>query len=209
VSWEQVIGLALALLVMSVGVLGSVLPGIPSTPLVLAAAVGHRLYFGPASASNWVLGCLVGLLLLSLVMDYLATTLGARRLGATWRGVLGAVLGAVVGLFFSLPGILLGPFVGAALLERLGGRDWKEASRAGLGAVLGLLLGAVGKLACCVAMMTLFAVSVILNSGAEVPATAAFGRTSPPVLFAFDCPAAFVMFCAPVEQLNYGQTQRE
>ena len=42
----QTIGLMVALLVMGVGVAGSVLPGIPSTPLVLLAAVCHKIYFG-------------------------------------------------------------------------------------------------------------------------------------------------------------------
>jgi len=76
---------------MCFGVAGSILPGIPSTPLVLLVAIGHRLWFGPASASNLALVILGGLTVLSLVMDYLASMYGAKRLGATWRGVLGAV----------------------------------------------------------------------------------------------------------------------
>jgi hypothetical protein len=169
VSWEQIIGLTLALLVMLVGVAGSVLPGVPSTPLVLVAAVGHRVYFGDHGASTLVL-VLIGLLMaLALVLDYLATVLGARKLGATWRGVLGAILGLGIGFFFSLPGLILGPFLGATLLEAWGGRKWKEASQAGAGAVLGMLLGSVGKLACCLASMAIFTVSVILRSGAQAP----------------------------------------
>ena len=49
---EQIIGLSLALFVMCFGLAGSVLPGIPGTPLVVLAAVAHRLYFGATSASN-------------------------------------------------------------------------------------------------------------------------------------------------------------
>jgi uncharacterized protein YqgC (DUF456 family) len=164
VTAEQIIGLTLALLVMSVGVAGSVLPGIPSTPLVVLAAIGHRLYFGAASLSNWALAILVALMLVSLIMDYVASMVGAKKLGATWRGVLGAVVGGVIGIFFTLPGIILGPFIGALAFEMIGGREWKEATRAGLGAVIGLFVGALGKLACCVAMMGLFAVSVIVRS---------------------------------------------
>ena len=149
---------------MSVGVAGSVLPGIPSTPLVVLAAIGHRLYFGAASLSNWALAILVALMLVSLIMDYVASMVGAKKLGATWRGVLGAVVGGVIGIFFTLPGIILGPFIGALAFEMIGGREWKEATRAGLGAVIGLFVGALGKLACCVAMMGLFAVSVIVRS---------------------------------------------
>jgi uncharacterized protein YqgC (DUF456 family) len=161
VTIEQIIGLALAMLLMSVGVLGSLLPALPSTPIVLGTALLHRLYFGAASVSWPVLGLMVGLTLFALLLDYLASVYGAKRLGATWRGMVGAVLGALVGLFFSLPGIILGPFIGAAGFEVLGGRKSEEALRAGAGAVIGVFVGALGKTVCCVAMMTLFAFSVV------------------------------------------------
>ena len=161
---EQIIGLALALFVMCFGLAGSVLPGIPSTPLVLLVAIGHRLWFGAASASNLALLILGALTVLSLVMDYLASMYGAKRLGATWRGVLGAVVGGLIGIFFAFPGIIVGPFVGALMFEMMRGGEWKQAARAGLGAVIGLFVGALGKLACCVAMMGLFAFSVVMQS---------------------------------------------
>lgn len=164
-SAEQIVGLTLTLIVMSVGLLGSILPGIPSTPLVVLAALGHRLYFGQQSANNTVFVILLALLALSLVMDYVASMVGAKKLGATWRGVLGAVVGGLIGIFFALPGIILGPFLGATLFEMIGGREFQDAARAGVGAMVGLLVGAVGKLACCVAMMVLFAVNVVLRSG--------------------------------------------
>jgi uncharacterized protein YqgC (DUF456 family) len=106
-----------------------------------------------------------GALTVSLVMDYVASVYGAKRLGATWRGAVGAIVGALIGMFFNLPGILLGPFVGAVVFEMAGGREIKGASKAGIGATLGLLAGAVGKLACCVAMITLFSFNVIYRSG--------------------------------------------
>lgn len=149
---------------MLAGLVGSIVPVLPGTPVILVAAIAHRLYFGAAGASNWVLASLVLLTLLSFGFDYLASVLGARKLGATWRGVLGALAGAIVGVFFSLPGIILGPFVGALLLELAGGRQLKPAARAGFGALLGLLAGAVGKLAICVAMIALFLVNVIYRS---------------------------------------------
>ena len=160
-SAEQIIGLSLALVVMCVGLAGSILPGIPSTPLVLLAAIGHRLYFGATGAGNWVLAILAAITAFSLLVDYLASMYGAKKLGATWRGILGAVVGGLIGIFFNLPGILLGPFIGAVAFEMAGGRKFKESGRAGLGATLGLLGGAVAKLGCCVAMMGLFVVNVI------------------------------------------------
>jgi len=164
VSTEQIIGLTIALLIMAVGVAGSILPGVPSTPLVLLSAVAHKLYFGPAGVGWIVMSVLAALMALSLVMDYTASVYGARRLGATWRGATGAIVGGLVGLFFSLPGILLGPFLGALAFEMAGGRKLKESSRAGVGATLGLLAGALGKVFCCLAMMGLFAADVIYRS---------------------------------------------
>jgi len=163
-SWVQIVGLLMALLVMGVGLAGSVVPGIPGPPLILAAAVVHRVYFGPASIGNFALGLLIGLTLLSFLLDYLATVFGARRLGATWRGIAGAAIGGLVGLLLGPVGVLIGPFVGAVLFELAGGRRWREAARAGLGAVLGMLAGALGKVACSLAMIGLFIVSIIVNT---------------------------------------------
>ena len=160
----EIIGLSLALLVMLAGLIGSIVPVLPGTPLVLAVAVGHRLYFGQAGASNLVLVILVALTLISLLFDFLAGMLGARRFGATWRGALGAIIGGIVGLFFSLPGIILGPFIGALLFEMLGDREFKPAAKAGFGATVGLLAGIVGKFSICVVMILLFATNVILRS---------------------------------------------
>ena len=161
---EEIIGLSLTLLVMLAGLIGSILPMLPGTPLVLIAAIGHRLYFGEGSISNLVLGILIALTLVSLVFDFLASMLGAKKFGATWRGMLGAVIGGVIGLFFSLPGIILGPFLGAMLFEMLGDKEFKKAAHAGAGAAIGLLLGIVGKFSICVVMMMLFATDVILRS---------------------------------------------
>lgn len=163
-TWEQIIGLSLALLVMLVALIGNVIPGIPGTPLALIAAVAHRLYFGQASVNNTVLIVLILLAGLSLLFDFLGTALGAKKFGATWRGVAGAVLGGLIGLFFSLPGIILGPFVGATLFEMIGDKEFKKAAKAGAGALIGLALGVFGKSAVCVVMIVLFAVNVIARS---------------------------------------------
>ena len=161
---EEIVGLSLALLVMLTGLIGSLLPVLPGTPLILIAAIGHRLYFGDASASNLVLAILGTLMVVSLVFDFLASVLGAKKFGATWRGMAGAVIGGIIGLFFSLPGIILGPFLGAMLFEMLGDKEFKKAAKAGLGATVGLLLGVVGKFSIGVVMIILFATSVILHS---------------------------------------------
>jgi uncharacterized protein YqgC (DUF456 family) len=163
-SFEQIIGLMLALLVMGLGAVISAVFGLPGTLLVFGTALLHRLYFGDAGPSTWILVLMAGLVVVSVAIDFLGSMIGARKLGATWRGVCGAVVGGLVGLFFSLAGLVLGPFIGAFLFEWIGGRSSKEAARAGLGAMLGLVIGALGKLACSLLMIFLFAASVLLNS---------------------------------------------
>jgi len=163
-SWEQIIGISLTLIVMLFGLIGSVVPVLPGTPVVLIAAIGHRLYFGDASVSNVFLVVLILLTGLALLLDFLASVLGAKRFGATWRGMVGALVGGVIGLFFNLPGIILGPFLGAMILEMTGGKEFKVAAKAGAGAVIGLLLGVVGKFSICVMMIALFATNTIYRT---------------------------------------------
>ena len=160
----EIIGLSLALLVMLIGLVGSLFPILPGPPLILATAIIHRLVFGVASINNLVLIILVWLTVVALVFDFLASMFGTRKFGATWRGMIGAIIGGVVGLFFGLPGIILGPFLGAMLFEMLGDKEFKQAVHAGLGATVGLLLGIVGKFAIGVGMIILFATNVIMRS---------------------------------------------
>lgn len=137
------------------------IPAIPGTPLIFATAVAHRLIVGPSGAQLWVLITLGILAVLALAADFVASLYGAKTLGATKRGMIGAVVGGMIGLFLGPFGILLGPFVGAFAFEFVGGREWRDSAKAGAGATLGLLVGAVGKLCCAVAMVLLFATDVL------------------------------------------------
>ena len=136
----------------------------PGTPILLIGAVLHRLYFGETGPSWLVLILLTLLTIISLIFDQVASMIGAKKLGATWKGVTGAVVGGIIGLFFSLPGIILGPFIGATLFEAFGDREFRDALKAGVGATLGLLLGAVGKVAISMVMIGMFSWSVVSRS---------------------------------------------
>lgn len=159
----DVAALGVALVIMMVGFLGSVLPGIPGPPLILAAAVVHKLVRGDAGASWWVIAVLTLMTLLSLALDFIATSIGAKKMGATWKGAVGAALGALFGLLWMPFGLVLGPLIGAMALEMLGGKEWREAGKAGIGAVLGLVAGAIGKLGCSAAMIGLFLGNLLLR----------------------------------------------
>ena len=152
-------GYGIVLLIMFIGVMGNLIPGIPGTPLILAGAVGHQFYFAGQGGVGWEwVAVLTAFGLLALGLDYLATLLGAKKLGATWKGMVGALLGLVAGLFVFPPiGLIVGPFIGAMGFEWAFGRRVPEAAKAGVGAVIGMALGVVGKLICSVVMFALFA----------------------------------------------------
>jgi uncharacterized protein len=138
------------------GFAGLVLPALPGAPLLFAGL------FAAAWADDFVyvgVKTLIGLgimAILSYVLEFAASALGARRFGASGRAITGAALGSVVGLFFGLPGILLGPFLGAVIGELTVRRDLQAAAGSGVGAFLGLLLATAGKLALGFAMLGVF-----------------------------------------------------
>ena len=87
------------------------------------------------------------LTIVAWAMDFLASALGARYLDASSRALWGAGFGAIVGIFFGLPGIVLGPFIGAVLGELSVGSDLLKSGRSGLGAWLGMVVATAAKLA--------------------------------------------------------------
>jgi len=138
------------------GLVGLVLPGIPGAPVLFAGLVCAAWAEGFRHV-GWKTLLVLGLLGLSTYgVDLLTTAVGAKRFGASKRAIVGAILGGLIGLFFGIPGVLLGPFIGAAIGELTVRRDLPAATRAGIGATLGLLLGAAAKLAIGVSMVGLF-----------------------------------------------------
>lgn len=158
----QILLWLLAGVLIVLGFAGLVLPVLPGIPLmyaglILLAWAEDFVYVG------WPTLTLLGVLaLLSYGLDFLASALGAKRFGASPRAVMGSALGGVVGLFFGLPGILLGPFVGAVLGEFSRKATLKQATQAGVGATLGLLFGALLKLALAFTMLGVFVLAWLL-----------------------------------------------
>jgi len=152
----------LAALLIVVGFAGLILPAVPGIPLVFAGLV-VLAWAENFAFVGWITIAALGVLaLLSYGVDLLATALGAKRFGASPRAVAGAALGVVAGLFFGLPGIVLGPFVGAVIGEFSRQASARAAMQAGLGAMLGLLFGALLKIALAFTMVGVFVLDRLL-----------------------------------------------
>jgi hypothetical protein len=137
------VGLAL----VALGIAGLVVPALPGAlflvlgVVLIAWAEGFERIGWPTIVIAAVLAALM------TIVDWVASLLGAKKMGASAWGLVGAGLGLVLGMFFGLPGILLGPPVGAFALEFAKDPAFKRAARAGAGVALGFLLGTAGKLA--------------------------------------------------------------
>jgi hypothetical protein len=148
---------ATTLVLMAIGLVGTVLPVFPGTTLILGAALLHRFMLGAEKSIGWrTITVLVLLTLVTYAVDFAGGLLGAKRFGATRWGMFGAFVGAIVGFFFSLPGLLLGPIIGAVAGELIGGKKLGAAGRAGWGTLLGNLAALLGNLVIAVAMISLF-----------------------------------------------------
>ncbi|XZG71030.1 DUF456 domain-containing protein [Chitinibacteraceae bacterium HSL-7] len=152
----QEIGYIVAVLLMLAGLAGVFLPLLPGTPLLFAGMTLAAWTGDFQRVGGIMLGTLGALMLVSIVLDYVAGALGAKRVNASAQAVWGSVLGTIAGLFFGLPGLILGPFVGAAAGEYLARKDAWRAGHVGLATWLGLLIGAVAKIAISLMMVGLF-----------------------------------------------------
>lgn len=149
-----------AIVLMAVGLIGTLLPVVPGAIIILGAAVLHQSMLGSEkSVGWWNIAALVLLTLLSYAFEFAGGYFGAKRFGATKWGAFGATIGAIAGLFYPFPGLIVGPVVGAIAGELVAGKRLVKAGRAGWGTLLGNLAGMLGKLTIALVMVGWFLVT--------------------------------------------------
>lgn len=146
-----------------IGLAGTILPALPGLPVVFAGMLLAAWVDDFTRISVWTIVLLAVLTAVSVLTDIASTALGAKRVGAGKAAMFGAALGTLVGgIFFSLPGLILGPFVGAVAAEMARGREFRDASRIGMGAWVGLALGTALKAALAFAMLGIFVLALLV-----------------------------------------------
>jgi uncharacterized protein YqgC (DUF456 family) len=157
----------ITLVVMLIGLAGSVLPGLPGVPLIFLSALTYAILTDFEHVGTLVIVLLGLFAAIALVMDFIATSYGARRFGAsnwgTVGGAIGGIVGALVGALFlgigALFGLIFGSIGGVFLGEYLRRRqgetsgepslaqaerwDWRRASRAAGGVFVGYVVSAI------------------------------------------------------------------
>lgn len=146
----------LTIVLSLIGVAGVVVPVLPGTTLIMIGMLMHKL-LRPEDVTWAVIGWIAAIWLLSVMIDFLGVIIGARLFGGGKWGMLGAGGGAVIGMFFSLPMLILGTVLGAVAAEKLIAQKSHRASLlAGAGAAVGFIISTIGRLFCAVAMLVLF-----------------------------------------------------
>jgi uncharacterized protein YqgC (DUF456 family) len=154
-----------AILLVVIGLVGTIVPALPGPILVFTGLLVAAWADGFTRIGVLTLIVLAVLTVAAYAVDFAASAVGVRRAGASTRAAVGAALGALAGIFFGLPGLILGPFVGAVLGELTVRRNLPLAGRAGLAAWIGFVVGTAVKLALVFGMIGLAALAFAVNRG--------------------------------------------
>ena len=151
-----------SVLLIVVGVIGTVLPALPGVILVFGGIALAAWIDNFTRIPVWLVVILGVLTALAWVVDYAAAAMGAKRAGASKYAIIGATIGTLLGIFTGLWGLLFMPLVGAAIGEYIAQRDVRQAGKVGIATWIGLLLGTAIKIAIVFTMIGVFLVALVL-----------------------------------------------
>ncbi len=163
-TWIEYTALGVTSLIFLIGLATSLLPIVPGSLIVWSGVILHKLWMGDASVA-WKFVIITGILtLIGQFADFVMGVWGARKFGATWKGMVGALLGGFIGFFLPPPlfWLIVGPVVGAIIGELLAGRSFKAGSKAGFGTVIGGVVAFALKFGLSLCVVSLFFLALVL-----------------------------------------------
>lgn len=145
-----------AVALVLIGIAGTILPGLPGTPLVFGGLLLAAWIDGFERVGAITLIVLGVLTVFSFAIDIIGAMLGAKRVGASKQAIIGAALGTLFGLFAGIVGLIIGPLLGAVIGELMAKRDLQHAGKVGVATWIGILIATAIKLALVFAMVGIF-----------------------------------------------------
>ena len=136
----------IAFVLLILGLLGSIIPGLPGPPLSFIGILLIHFFTGTQFSTSFLLTWAV-IVVLVFLLDYSMQVWGVKKFGGGRKAILGTFLGLFMGLLFPPVGLLIGPFIGAfigALLEVQG--DNTRALNVAIGSFIGFVTGTILKL---------------------------------------------------------------
>ena len=145
------------------GLAGAILPILPGVPMIfggiwLAAAVDEYRHLG----WGWLVAIDI-VAALGIAVDFISGSLGAKKIGASPRALWGAGIGTTIGMFFGLPGLLIGPFAGAVVGELWSGKSILRSAHVGVSTWFGMLLGILAKVVLSFLMIGMAGVALLFS----------------------------------------------
>lgn len=151
-----------AVLLMLVGIAGTVLPALPGVPLIFGGVLLAAWIDDFQRISVVTVIVLAVLAAVGIVIDYVAAAISAKRAGASRQGITGAAIGTLAGIFTGLWGLLFMPLVGAAVGEFIAHKDMFRAGKVGAATWFGLLVATAVKLAIAFTMIGVFVAALLI-----------------------------------------------
>ena len=136
----------IAFVLLILGLLGSIIPGLPGPPLSFIGILLIHFFTGIQFSTSFLLSCAV-IVILVFLLDYYMQVWGVKKFGGGRKAILGTFLGIFVGFLFPPIGLLIGPFFGAflgAILEVQG--ENTRAFKVAIGSFIGFVTGTILKL---------------------------------------------------------------
>jgi uncharacterized protein len=152
----------IAVLLIVIGIAGVVLPALPGVVFVFGGILLAAWIDDFTRIGGWTIGVLAVLAIIAFVVDYVASTIAAKRAGASTLGMVGAAIGTVLGIFTGLVGLVFMPLVGAAVGEFIAQQDAMRAGRVGVATWIGLVIGTALKIAIVFTMVGVFIAALLL-----------------------------------------------
>lgn len=149
--------ICIGFVLMLVGIVGSILPIIPGTPISWLGLL--VLYLSPSIPFDWTFISITGIVAIGIyIMDYIIPAIGTKKFGGSKAGAWGTMIGLVVGILAPIPfGILIGPFLGALVGELLVNQtEGPKALKAAFGSFMGFLASTFIKLFATLVFLALF-----------------------------------------------------
>jgi uncharacterized protein YqgC (DUF456 family) len=140
--------ITLGIILVLIGIAGSILPILPGPPIAYAGVLLQQLR-DPNPFSSKFLWIWAGIVVASLILDYIIPAWGTKKFGGTRYGVWGCTLGFILAFWMGPWGIIIGPFLGAFVGEMIAGQDSRKSFRAAVGSFVGFLVGSLLKMIIC------------------------------------------------------------
>ena len=144
--------ISIGVILIILAILGSILPLLPGPPIAYVGLLIQQ-FREPEPFTAKFLWIWAGIVVVSLILDYLIPIWGTKKFGGTKYGVWGCTIGFLLAFWMGPWGVIVGPFIGAFVGEMIARQDSRKSFKAALCSFVGFMLGSFLKLVICFMML--------------------------------------------------------